>query len=79
MTFEDFKLNWQTVVLTNKPDYIRKGQSLMNYLGEVWLEEYNRISSMHYYESSDIDCFYNDGLVNNTLEHLEKTWANYPN
>lgn len=76
MTFQEFKNNYYNQVLPNKPDFIRKGQALMNYLGEVWLDEYKRISSVHYYDKSDIDCFYNDALIPNTLNHLEKIWGN---
>ena len=74
ITFKDFKNNWETVILKEKPDYIRKGQSLINYLAVIWLEEYKRISSFHYYDKDDIDCFYNDQLIPNTLKHLEKVW-----
>jgi hypothetical protein len=74
LSFARFKRNWENNYLPNKPAYIRKGQSLMNYLSTVWFEEYNRISSCHYYDETNIDCFYNDGLIENTLQHLEKTW-----
>jgi hypothetical protein len=79
MTFEFFKQDYYNRVLPNKPDYIRDGQALMNYLGDIWLEEYKRISSNHFYNKTDIDCFYNDKLIPNTLKHLEKVWINYPN
>lgn len=72
MTYTQFKNKWEEVLL-NKPPYIRKGQSLMNFLAEVWLEEYKRITS------TDYDCFYTDNLINITLEHLEKVWGNYTN
>lgn len=74
MTFKKFKKIWDDEILPNKPDYIRRGQSLMNHLATVWLEEYNRITSVHFYDRTDIDCFYNDALIPNTLEHLEKVW-----
>lgn len=79
MTFEEFVTNIYKHILPNKPDYIRKGQAIMNYLGDVWIEEYRRISSVHYYDKTDIDCFYNDKLIENTLKHLETEWKNYPN
>lgn len=47
LTFTEFKNNWKHVILPNKPSYIRKGQSLMDYLTEIWFEEYERISSVH--------------------------------
>lgn len=76
LTFVDFISQWENNILPNKPDYIRKGQSLMNFLAEVWFEEYNRLSSVHYYDETNIDCFYRDDLIPNTLKHLEKVWKN---
>ena len=77
MNFQEFNVNWRNLRTTD-PEYIREGQSLMNYLGDVWLEEYKRISSQNYYDKTDIDCFYQNKLVPNTLKHLEKVWVNYP-
>ena len=51
----------------------------MNYLAGIWFEEYKRISSLDYYDETNIDCFYVDKLIPNTLKHLEKVWINYPN
>jgi hypothetical protein len=78
MSFELFKQDFYEEILPNKPEYIREGQALMNYLGDIWIEEYKRISSNHFYDETDIDCFYNDKLIPNTLKHLEKVWKNYP-
>jgi hypothetical protein len=78
-TFLEFKQMWEKKVLPNKELFIRNGQSLMNFLGDVWLEEYKRISSQHFYDETNIDCFYNNNLIPNTLKHLEKAWKNYPN
>jgi hypothetical protein len=74
MEFNEFKTKWETDILPNKPNCLRKGQALMNFLYEIWFEEYERISSVHYYERSDIDCYYNDSLIENTFEHLENKW-----
>lgn len=74
MTFQEFKNKWEIEILPNKPKFIRVGQALMNFLGDVWLDEYKRISSVHYYDETDIDCFYNDNLFYNTLAHLETVW-----
>jgi hypothetical protein len=76
MTFQEFKNTWETEILPNKPIFIREGQALMNYLADVWFEEYQRISSVHYYDypKTNIDCFYNDSLIPNTLKHLEEIW-----
>jgi len=79
MTYLEFKQKWETEILPNKEDYERKGQNLINFLGSVWLAEYKRISSVHYYNETNIDCFYNDSLIPNTLKHLELVWVNYPN
>ena len=79
MTYEEFKQKWEADILPNKEDYERDGQNLINFLGSVWLEEYKRVSSVHYYDETDIDCFYNNNLIPNTLKHLEKVWVNYPN
>lgn len=74
MTFEEFNNNLENEIWIEKPDFIRKGQALMNYLYQVWSEEYNRISAIDYYDETNIDCFYNDKLIPNTLEHLKKVW-----
>lgn len=79
MTYNQFVQSFYTNILPNKEEYIREGQCLMNYLGEIWLEEYKRISSIHYYNETNIDCFHQDKLIPNTLKHLEKVWINYPN
>ena len=79
MTYTEFKTKWETEILPKKEGFIRKGQALINFLGEVWFEEYKRISSMHYYDKTNIDCFYNDNLIPNTWKHLEKVWKEYPN
>lgn len=79
MTYKDFKTKWETEILSNKEGFIREGQALINFLGDVWFEEYKRISSVHYYDQKDIDCFYNDSLIPNTWKHLEKVWREYPN
>lgn len=76
LTFIEFKNKWENDILPNKPSYIRKGQSLMNYLAEVWFEEYQRLSSVHYYNETNIDCFYRDDLIPNTLKHLQTIWKN---
>ena len=63
------------ILLTTLHDSsIRMGQHIMNILHSVWEEEYKRLSSVHYYDRTDIDCFYNDSLIPNTLEHLENIW-----
>lgn len=73
ITFEEFE-NKYFKELDLKPDYMRKGQILMNLLADIWNEEYKNISSVHYYDKTDIDCFYNDRLIPNTLKHLKSIW-----
>jgi len=69
ISFDDFML-----LTEQKSNELRKGQHIMNTLHSVWPEEYKRLSSVHYYDRTDIDCFYNDSLIPNTLEHLEEIW-----
>ena len=71
VTFEQFLEVWEQSD-TNK--VMRRGQTLMNLLHTVWEHEYKRISSVHYYDRTDIDCFYNDSLISNTLNHLGEIW-----
>jgi hypothetical protein len=77
MTFNEFKTSWEENIKPCNPQ-LRVGQSLMVYLCNIWVEEYKRLSSVHYYDETNIDCFYNDDLIQNTLNHLEKVWINYP-
>lgn len=78
-TYLEFVTEWHTNILPNKPKHIRTGQCLMNYLADEWLSEYKKISSVHYYDKTNIDCFFNDDLLDNTLEHLERVWNNENN
>ena len=74
MTYDKFISSFQNEILPNKEHHIRHGQCLINYLGDVWMEEYTRIVG-----EDKIDCFYRDDLIPNCLEHLSKVWVNYPN
>jgi hypothetical protein len=60
--------------LRKQPEFIRTGQALINFLSMFDNEEYGRISSVHYYDKTDIDCFYVDSLIPNTLKHLQEVW-----
>lgn len=77
MTFKEFEDNLYDEILPSLDDNIRPGQAVMNYLNEVWPEEYSKISSNYY--NTNIDCFYNSRLIPNTLRHLESVWQFYPN
>jgi len=80
MTYEEFKQKYYAEILRDKPKEIRKGQALMNYLASVWKKEYERISNIDGpYNKTNIDCFYNDDLINNTFKHLKEQWKNFPN
>lgn len=80
VTFKQFKKNLLYFEIPNKPKEWRNGQCLMNYLARVWPEEYKRMASVHYYDVTNIDCYYVDTLIPNSLNHLEKIWkTNYPN
>lgn len=46
----------------------RYGQTIMNVLHGVWPAKYNELVS------TDIDCFYDDGIVRLILDKLEKEW-----
>lgn len=76
ISYEEFLASYELKV-AEKEDHIREGQLLMNYLWDVWEDEYKRIASVHYYDKTNIDCFYNDKLIPNTLKHLEKVWGEY--
>ena len=79
MTYDDFMSSFHNKILPNKETFIRHGQCLMSYLATVWKEEYVRLSSIHFYDRDDLDCFYRDELIQNTVDHLSKVWVNYPN
>jgi hypothetical protein len=72
MPFSEFEAECASVIL-NK-GYQREGQAIMNLLRTVWPQEYSRLSRLDYYERDDIDCFYVDKLIPNTMKHLESRW-----
>lgn len=72
LSFSDFVKLYNELI--NVPSKQRKGQMLMNLLNKIWSDEYVRISSFDYYKQTDIDCFYKDELIPNTLKHLRKVW-----
>lgn len=71
MTFEEFL---QTVDNKfNSSSYksqLRYGQYIMNELYDIWPEKYAQLTN------SDLDCFYDNGIVRLTLDDLEKNWRN---
>jgi len=74
MNYEAFLTEFYKEILPNKPDFIRKGQALMNFLNKLWPEEYRRITTNYYHNKNEIDCFYKDELIPNTLTHLSEQW-----
>ena len=80
MTFTEFMTKWENEIYPNRPIVLRKGQSLMIYLNEVWPQEFERITSVHYYDwNENYDSFFTDKYLPNTVKHLENVWKNYPN
>lgn len=71
ISFEQFKAEWLEIRKSD-PEFIREGQSLMNFLAAIWMSEYVRITG-----NADIDCYYRDSLIPNTLIHLEQQWKNF--
>lgn len=80
MTFEEFLKKVDDFFMSgqiarpkpNEPisisNQLRYGQSVMNVLYNVWPEKYAQITG------SDIDCFYDNGIIKLTLDALEKDW-----
>lgn len=67
MKFEEFVSKVDLLHSTHRE--LRRGQSLMVVLGEVWIEKYREITG------TDDDCFYNDATVILTMDKLEKEWV----
>jgi len=74
MTYQQFKDKYYQEILPNKHEDIRKGQALMNFLGDIWFAEYKRMSSKF---APNVDCFYNDNLIPAALCHLQNNWHKF--
>lgn len=72
MTFKEFELAWQTY--QNKHSELRRGQALMITLAKYNMKEYNRICGGQYKNKKELDCFYVDEFIPNTLHHLKEVW-----
>ena len=70
MTFEEFinNIDHKFYTLSYK-EHLRYGQHIMNELYSEWPEKYAQIIG------SDIDCFYDNGIIKLTLDALEKDWG----
>lgn len=75
MTFDQFKKEWEENILPNESQFIRIGQSLMNYLITVRRDLNDLISELEPSKRYNTDCFYNDQLVQNALDFLEEHWG----
>ena len=64
-TFLEYQASRGKVSAANQWRY---GQTVMNVLWDVWPEKYTQITG------SDIDCFYDNGIIRLTLEKLEQDW-----
>ena len=67
MTFEQFLQKVDDFYYEHAFE-MRYGQSIMNMLHKIYPDWYKRITG------SDLDCFYDDGIIQFTLEYLEKEW-----
>ena len=69
MTFDQFIEKVDKAYYENEFE-MRHGQVIMNVLYEVWLEKYKDITTTN----NSLDCFYDDGIVEQTLTHLKENW-----
>lgn len=67
MTFEQFLDKVDKFYYENEFE-LRYGQSIMNMLYQVRPNKYKEITQ------TDLDCFYDDGTVKDTLDYLERIW-----
>lgn len=67
ISFEDF-LHIVDDTYNEHPFELRYGQTIMNTLHKIWADKYNQIVA------TEDDCYYDDGIVKNTLIVLEKSW-----
>lgn len=70
MTFEQFLSKIDAFYNENEFE-MRYGQTIMNVLHKAWPEKYKEISG------GSLDCFYDDGIVNSTLDHLKRNWLDH--
>lgn len=74
MTYEQFKDKYYQEILPNRHEDIRKGQALMNFLGDIWFAEYKRMTAKF---APNVDCFYNDNLIPAALNYLQNNWYKF--
>jgi len=69
MTFEQFLDKVDKAYYENEFE-LRHGQVIMNVLVAANHKKYVEITV----NKTDLDCFYDDGIVRLTLDYLEKNW-----
>lgn len=69
MTFDQFLSKVDEAYYEHEFE-MRHGQAIMNTLREVWPEKYKEITI----SDSGLDCFYDDGIVQYTLDYLKENW-----
>lgn len=67
ISFEKF-LDMVNYIYHESEFELRYGQTIMNLLYQVWPEKYKQITHSEY------DCFYNDDIVELTLQKLRNEW-----
>lgn len=73
-SYDDFNNYYETLLLL-KPDYIRKGQALMTLITFYNLPLYESLMK-NPKESFYNDSYYNDNLIDNTLNYIKTNWNN---
>lgn len=69
-TFKNF-IDLVDKTYNNYPFGLRYGQTIMNVLYNIWPNKYKE------FIGTKFNCFYDDGLVQFTLDELEKTWVDF--
>lgn len=67
-TFDDF-LNLVDDTYNKHSFELRYGQTIMNVLYSISPDKYKELTG------TQLDCFYDDGLVRFTLDELKRTWT----
>ena len=68
ITFQEFKNYVDAQLGLHGYTGIRTGQMIMNYLNRVRPDKYLQITN------TNIDCFYDDTKIKDTMKHLERHW-----
>lgn len=71
ISYSEFITEFYSSVLPHKQQTLRDGQQLMIHLHAIWPEGYKIIMES---DSPAVDCFYDDKLIQNTLNYLKSIW-----